>query len=75
MVFALIDTTVEVEGPLGITRITVEKKHVWISQASCPRKICMRQGKISKPGESLVCLPNQIVVSIEGSAKTDAVSY
>lgn len=33
----------------------------------CPRGICSDMGWISKTYESIVCLPNSIVVSIEGS--------
>ncbi|KUO76865.1 MAG: hypothetical protein APF77_21525 [Clostridia bacterium BRH_c25] len=31
----------------------------------CPQKICSETGWISKPYETIVCLPNKIVVSIE----------
>lgn len=39
---------------------------VTVSEASCANQVCVRHGSISKPGESIVCLPNRLVVSIEG---------
>ena len=34
-------------------------------EASCPDKVCVRQHPVSGQGESLVCLPNQVVVEIQ----------
>ena len=39
-----------------------------ITEASCPDKTCVRHRPISRQGESLVCLPNQMVVEIENGA-------
>lgn len=42
----------------------------------CPQKICVRAGWISKPGETIVCVPNRLVVRIveTGGDLVDAVS-
>jgi hypothetical protein len=40
---------------------------VTVSSASCRNQVCVRHSSISKAGESIVCLPNRLVVSIEGS--------
>lgn len=37
-----------------------------ITQADCPDKLCVGQSAISRKGESLVCLPNRLIVVIEG---------
>lgn len=72
---ALKDTSLVIPGPLGETEVRIEDKKVWVTKASCPQKLCIRQGKISKPGEAIVCLPNRIVISIEGKSKFDAITY
>jgi len=69
------DTSLVIPGPLGETEVRIEDKKVWVTKASCPNKLCMRQGKISKPGEAIICLPNRIVVTIQGKSKLDAVTY
>lgn len=42
----------------------------------CPQKICVRTGWISKPGETIVCVPNRLVMRIvePGDDLIDAVS-
>ena len=46
-----------------------------VSDASCPDRICVNHKKISKRNESIICLPNQVVVQIENGedAGLDAV--
>ena len=38
--------------------------------ASCPDHLCVKQGEISYTHEAIVCLPNQVVVSIENTKET-----
>ena len=45
-------------------------------EADCPDQICVKQKAISKNGETIVCLPNKIVVTVisEESTGMDAVA-
>ncbi|MBF1007200.1 MAG: NusG domain II-containing protein [Lachnospiraceae bacterium] len=49
---------------LGTNKLVIKDGEAYIEEASCPDKQCVRQGKISKAGEMLVCLPNRVVVKI-----------
>lgn len=69
------DTTLILNGPLGDTEVRIENSEVWITHAPCPNKLCAKQGRISTPGQSLVCLPNRVVITILGRTSTDAVTY
>jgi hypothetical protein len=40
---------------------------VLIKDASCPDQLCVTGGKISKPGQTIVCLPNKVIVRIIGN--------
>ncbi len=42
-----------------------------VTEATCPDKICVHHRPISKVGETIVCLPHQVVVKVESSAKND----
>ena len=42
-----------------------------ITKASCPDKICVDQRPVSRQGESLVCLPNKVVVEIENGGEPE----
>ena len=60
----------------GSNTLLIENGEAWISEANCPDKLCMGFGKISKKGEIIVCLPNRLIVVIEGgeAAEVDAVA-
>jgi len=42
----------------------------------CPRKICSHSGWISKPGETLICVPNRLVIRVVkgGRSQIDAIT-
>ena len=55
-------------GQGGFNLLTVRDGQIWCSQASCPDHLCMKQGKKQMSTETIVCLPNRMVVTIlEGS--------
>lgn len=72
------DRVVTVSGKDGGTNILViESGKVHIMEADCPDLLCVKQGEISYTGQSIVCLPNQVVVEITGGnkdAELDAVA-
>lgn len=72
---ALKDTTLVLSGPVGETKIKIADGKVWVDKASCPTQLCVRQGKISAPHESIVCLPNRIAITLQGRSNLDAVTY
>ena len=41
---------------------------VCVSQADCPTRDCVRTGTVTRAGQSIVCLPARIVVTLEGAA-------
>ncbi len=57
----------EIEGVK--VRIAPSSKHY------CPDKICMKKGWIGNLHESIICLPNQIVVYYEGKRTFDGITY
>ena len=68
------DATYELSGShLGTNTLVIRSGKVYISEANCPDKQCMKQGKISRAGEMLVCLPNRVVVKIVDSKKDEPV--
>jgi len=60
------DIQVEVEGPLGHTHIHIHDGAVWVSDSPCTQKVCIAAGQISAPGTFIACLPNMVLVRIEG---------
>ena len=52
----------------GANVLVIENGHAYVSHADCPDKLCVRRGKISLVGESIVCLPNRVSISVVGNA-------
>jgi hypothetical protein len=68
------DRFIPVDGKLGTTGVEIADKVVRVLDSPCPHKVCVKSGTISKSGETLVCLPNGVVIRIEGEPSVDAVS-
>jgi hypothetical protein len=47
--------------------VKVENGKVSVTSADCPDKICKNHSPINKSGESIVCLPNKVVVYISSN--------
>lgn len=63
------DQTVTLNG--GTNTLVIEDGYADITDADCPDQLCVDQKKISKNGESIICLPNKLVVSIVSSEERD----
>lgn len=55
------DTTIEI-GTANI--LTIEDGLVYMESADCPDQICVNTGKISLLNQTIICLPNRVVVEI-----------
>lgn len=57
-------------------RLIIEDGQVDMIEADCPDQICVDHKTISKNKETIVCLPNKVVVEIVGgeNAEIDAVA-
>ncbi|MFQ5824686.1 MAG: NusG domain II-containing protein [bacterium] len=66
-----------IKGSKGYVTISIKNKNVNVISSSCKHKTCIKMGSINKPGQNLVCIPNQIRVSIDGDNeyKIDSLSY
>lgn len=70
---ATIPLTVEATLPIGEGQgfrnvVEVSGGRVRVVEADCPDRLCVRQGWIRYDGESIVCLPHKLVVTVRGTA-------
>lgn len=66
------DGEYDIENDKFINVIVVKDGRVSMKEADCPDKLCVKQGTISKNGQSIICLPHKLVVKIT-SDKEDTV--
>ena len=50
--------------------LTVEETDgaVYVASSDCPNQDCVHSGAISRAGQSIVCLPARVAVTLEGAA-------
>lgn len=60
------DGTFIIKTPYGNNTVTIKDGSVQITEADCNDDLCVKQGKISKIGESIVCLPHKLIIEIKG---------
>lgn len=48
----------------GTNMLVIRNGKADMTEADCPDKLCVNQKAISKNGESIVCLPNKVVVTV-----------
>ena len=59
-----IDNTYTVMGDNGEVKIIVKDHKIKVDSENSPYHLCSKQGYISKKGESIICLPNKIIIEL-----------
>ena len=49
----------------GSNTVVIKDGEVYMENATCKNQVCVNTGKISKKGESIVCLPNKVIIEIK----------
>lgn len=67
------DQTVEINQ--GTNILEIKDGEANMTDADCPDKLCVHQRAISKYHESIICLPNKVVVEVTegGDSEFDAI--
>lgn len=59
------DISLDISTEYGQNRLVVEGGQAYVESASCPDLICADHPAISHEGETIVCLPNRLIIAIE----------
>ena len=70
------DSIIPIKGYLGISTIHIHAGSAWIEDSPCPNKHCIHMGKIHRAGEMIICIPNRVILLVEGKPESgvDAVT-
>ena len=70
------DAEIRIGDDTSYNILVIKDGKAEISEASCPDKLCVRQGEVSYDGQSIICLPNKVVVTVSGGEQSgyDAVA-
>ena len=67
------EETIEVNTKWGNNTVLVKDNQIAIIDADCSDEVCLEQGYISKPGQSIVCLPHRVMVQVIGENDDDII--
>ena len=62
---------IEVNGDYHLT-VKLSPDGVEVTDSDCPHQDCVHTAPIARVGQSIVCLPAQIVITLEGAPSPDA---
>lgn len=54
--------------------LQIKDGKISITKSQCPDLVCVKTGAISREGQSIVCVPNKIVVTVGKGQDVDAIS-
>ena len=66
---------IPITSSLGTNVIVIEDGFVYMEEADCKDGLCVKQGKKSYNGESIICLPHRVLVTVTGSSQSDVDSF
>ncbi len=59
------NSTLTIEGTKGNVLLNIENNKARVISSSCTHKTCINSGSIAFPGESIVCIPNELMILCE----------
>ena len=66
-----IESPITIENAYGCNIIEIVTGTAEVTWSDCASQVCVRTGKISRPGEVIACLPHHLLVAIEGDRRTE----
>ena len=72
---AVLDKTIAIESDFGYNLLEFKEDSVRVIEADCPDELDVKKGWIDKVGETIVCLPNRMVVEIKGKKGESDLDY
>jgi len=65
------EETVIVSGSLGSTTVKIKGNRAWIENSPCINQNCVAAGEITRQGQWAACLPNNVLLMIQGGGGND----
>lgn len=64
----------DIKGYNGSVKVIALDGKIKVDEENSPLHLCSKQGYISKSYETIVCLPNKIIIKIEDSNQIDTIA-
>lgn len=60
---------ITIDGKYHLT-VTLTGDGAQVTRSDCPTQDCVRTGHVGRVGQSIICLPGQVVVKLEGTGRS-----
>lgn len=67
-----VEQTFIIETDHGNNTVVVKGDTIQIIEADCHDDLCVKQGIISKIGQSIICLPHELIIEIKGEESNNS---
>ncbi len=64
-----VDQEIDING--GTNHLVIKNGKADMTEADCPDKLCVHQRAISKSNESIICLPNKVIVEADSKQNSE----
>lgn len=65
------DAEIPIRSEIGYNLLIIRDGEAFVESASCPDGICVSHRPIASDGESIICLPNKVVISVSSENSAD----
>ena len=73
-IFGEYPLSTDAEIPVGDgNTVKIEKGCAYMHSATCPDKLCIRQGKAQDSSKKIICLPNKVTIEVTKKSEIDKV--
>ena len=55
---------IKIPGKVGECILIIKDGEAYMQEADCPNQICVHHSPVSHKGETIVCLPNRVIIEI-----------
>ena len=62
------ERSIDIPGKIGTCRLKIHEGRADMVYADCPNQICVDHAEINEKGETIVCLPNRVIVEVQGGS-------
>ena len=59
-----VEAEIVIHGSPGDNVLVIRDRKAYMKEASCENHVCIQQGEVSRNGETIICMPNQIIVEV-----------
>lgn len=59
-----VEAEIVIHGNPGDNVLVIRDRKAYMKEASCENHVCIQQGEVSRNGETIICMPNQIIVEV-----------